>query len=163
MICFICTVARNADLHALAVQENSMRSVKHGYNDCSCHYNPISCPRPTRTIHMSTDRPLRVYTDAPSRHTPSLQFHWIAVCRHATPMVQHAPRGAHAIEVKLQFGDGTISYVADHQFTATPKGVCWHTTLDRDLNMVVAALGRFHGTPTHSICVSRGNTPNPMW
>ena len=73
-------------------------------------------------------------------------------------------RGAYSLKVKVQFADGTPSYVPDHIFTATPRGVCWHTTFDFDLNMIVRAFEPFHGTPTFGICVCRGNAmANPMW
>jgi hypothetical protein len=79
-------------------------------------------------------------------------------------------RGAYSIEVKLQFADGTTSYVPDHAFTATPSGVRWHTTFDSELNMLVSAFERFHGAATYSICVYCGralpwssNLFNLMW
>ena len=71
-------------------------------------------------------------------------------------------RGAYSIEVKLQFADGTTSYVPDHAFTATPSGVSWHTAFDSDFNMLAGAFEPFHGAATCSICVCRGRA-TPMW
>ena len=71
-------------------------------------------------------------------------------------------RGAYSLEAKVQFADGTTSYITGHAFTATPSRVCWHTTFGSDFNVLAGAFEPFHGAATFSICVCRGMATQ-MW
>ena len=75
-------------------------------------------------------------------------------------------RGLYSIEVKLEFASGSVSYVPDGVFSASP--LRWYTPLMSDLQMLLHAYTKHLGQPKCTIWIARrsaqhSRSPHLMW